>query len=54
MEFRGYNLNTFAKQHGLLIIMQHINTEHKYLQHTKISYTVFTNLAGSYIYTSMD
>jgi hypothetical protein len=54
MELRRYNLNTFAKQCELLIIMQHINTEHKYLQHTKISYTVFTDLAVSHIYYSMD
>jgi hypothetical protein len=47
-------MNTFVKQHGILIIMQHINTEHKYLQHTNIGYTVFTDLDASHAYSSMD
>jgi hypothetical protein len=54
MEFRGYNLNAFVKQHGILIIMQHINTEHRYLQHPNTGYIVFTDLGASHTYSSMD
>jgi hypothetical protein len=37
-----------------MIIMQHINTEHKNLQHTNIGYIVFTNLDASHVCSSMD
>jgi hypothetical protein len=49
MGFRGYNLNTFVKQHGIINIMQHINTEHKNLKLTNIGYIVFTDLGASHI-----
>jgi hypothetical protein len=31
--------------------MQHINTEHKYLRNTNISYTVFTELGAIHVYS---
>jgi hypothetical protein len=34
--------------------MQHMNTEHKNLQHTNISYIVFTDLGASHVCFSMD
>jgi hypothetical protein len=29
MELKGSNWSTFVKQHGIVNIVQHINTEHK-------------------------
>jgi hypothetical protein len=29
MEFKGFNLNAFVKEHGIMIIMQDTNTKHK-------------------------